>query len=69
MTFAPCSALCARLDAVCAARIVYAARALLSIFFASQKRDTDVVFPCRANSRLLLARRCFGSSDDKRGRR
>ena len=52
------STLCVRLGAVCATRT------LLSIFFASLQRDTDVVFPCRSNSRLLLARRCYGSSDE-----
>ena len=39
----------------------------LRIFHITQ-RDSDI-FPCHANSRLLLARRCFGSRDDKRGRR
>ena len=62
-------AVCAVLDAACARRCVYGSRVLLS-FFASLQRYTDVVFPCRANCRLLLlARRCRGSSGDERGRR
>ena len=61
--------LCALLDAVCAARrcalgAVCAARGLLIIFFASLQRYTDEYLGS-ANSRLLLlARRCFGSSDE-----
>ena len=62
--------MCVQLGAVCArARTVCAARALLNIFCLQLQRDTDVVFLCRANSRLLLlARRCRGSSDEP-GRR
>ena len=60
MACAPCSALCARLRVVCAAR------ALLSLFLHHySERDTDVVCPSDANCRLLLlARRCYGSSDE-----
>ena len=72
MACAPCSALCARLGvayallgAVCAARRC-ARSALYSVLIVCiTQQDTDVVFLCDANSRLLLlARRCFGSSDE-----
>ena len=71
MACAPCSVLCTRLGAACAARryvrsalcalgAVCAARASLSIFL-HQNSETRDVFRCPAN----LARRCFGSNDER----
>ena len=73
---------CALLGAVCAAGCcvrgstpcvrlaLCVCRALLSIFCCVivARHDTDVLFLCRTNCRLLLARRCFGSNVE-RGRR
>ena len=58
--------LCARLDAMCAARRCMRSALCLQlalyslVFFGSLQRDTDVVFLRPAN----LARRCYGPSDE-----
>ena len=68
------SALCARLGAVCAAGCCVHSSTLcvdsrFAQYFFITQRDKDVLFLCPANSRLLLlARRCYGSSDET-GRR
>ena len=56
--------LCARLDAVCARHCVCDSR-FAQYFFCITQRDTDVVFLSHGR---LLARRCYGSSDEP-GRR